>query len=113
VFERYKNGRSPLQKTMSINVTIDFDALLSTHSLNMASLGNASPTNNQSFLFDQMPLLDLFFPGLGPATGPAWALLTGGPSIYSQVLCIGGLLLLFEKYASEYIEKLVETYLCQ
>ena len=80
---------------------------------NMASLGNASPTHNQSFLFDQMPLLDLFFPGLGPATSPAWSLLTGGPSIYGRALCIGGLLLLFGKYASEHIEKFVETYFCQ
>lgn len=79
----------------------------------MASLSNASPAHNQSFLFDQMPLLDLFFPGLAPATSPAWSLLTGGSSIYSRVLCIGGLLLLFGKYASEYVEKLVETYLCQ
>ncbi|PVH91525.1 putative mitochondrial chaperone bcs1 [Periconia macrospinosa] len=58
-----------------------------------------------------MPLLDLFFPGLAPASSPAWSLLTGGSSIYSRVLCIGGLLLLFGKYASEYVEKLVETYL--
>ncbi|PVH92388.1 putative mitochondrial chaperone bcs1 [Periconia macrospinosa] len=58
-----------------------------------------------------MPLLDLFFPGLGPATSPAWSLLTGGPSIYSRALCICGLLLLFAKYSSEYIEQLVETYL--
>ncbi|KAF2254322.1 hypothetical protein BU26DRAFT_500099 [Trematosphaeria pertusa] len=76
----------------------------------MGSLGNASPTHNQSFLFDQMPLLDLFFPGLGPATTPAWSLLTGGPSIYSRALCIGGLLLLFGKNALEYLGTLLETY---
>jgi chaperone BCS1 len=79
----------------------------------MAILGNASPTDNQSFLSDQMPLLNLFFPGLAPATTSAWSLLTGGPSIYSRVLCIGGLLLLFGKYASEYLETLLETYFCQ
>ncbi|KAF1976644.1 P-loop containing nucleoside triphosphate hydrolase protein [Bimuria novae-zelandiae CBS 107.79] len=61
----------------------------------MASLDNVSPAHNQSFLFSQMPLLDLFFPGLGPVTSPAWSLLTGGPSIYSRALCIVGLLLLF------------------
>ncbi|KAF1972043.1 putative mitochondrial chaperone bcs1 [Bimuria novae-zelandiae CBS 107.79] len=76
----------------------------------MASLSNASPTHNQSFLFDQMPLLDLFFSGLGPATSPAWSLLTGGPSIYSRAVCIGGLLLLFGKHASEYLGTLLETY---
>ncbi|KAF2744342.1 putative mitochondrial chaperone bcs1 [Sporormia fimetaria CBS 119925] len=57
-----------------------------------------------------MPLLDLFFPGLGPATSSAWSLLTGGPGIYSRALCISGLLLLFGKYASDNLEKLVGTY---
>ena len=78
----------------------------------MASLGNASPAPNQSFLFEQMPLLDFFFPGLALATSPAQSLLTGGPSFYGRVLCICGLILLFGKYASEYLEKLLETYFC-
>lgn len=75
VLERYKNGCSTLENDIygrndSLSRLFCFTqppkALF-----NMASLGNASPTHNQSFLFDQMPLLDLFFPGLGPATSPA------------------------------------------
>ncbi|KAF1955657.1 hypothetical protein CC80DRAFT_352311, partial [Byssothecium circinans] len=58
----------------------------------------------------QIHLLDFFFPGLAPATSLAWSLLTGGPNIYGWVLCTCGLLLLFGKYASEYLEKLLETY---
>ncbi|KAF2008255.1 hypothetical protein BU24DRAFT_316989, partial [Aaosphaeria arxii CBS 175.79] len=58
-------------------------------------------------------LLGFFFPGLAPATSPTWSLLTGGTSIYGRVLCTCGLLLLFGKYASEYLEKLLETYYCQ
>ncbi len=58
--------------TISIGITIYFMLYLSIHSLKalsiMASLGNTSPTYNQSFLFDQIPLLDLFFPGLTPTT---------------------------------------------
>jgi chaperone BCS1 len=78
----------------------------------MASLGNIGPTYIQSFLLDQIPLLDFFFPGLALATSPVGSLLTGGPSIYGRVLCICVLLLLFGKYASEYLEKLLETYYC-
>ncbi|KAF2019500.1 hypothetical protein BU24DRAFT_476565 [Aaosphaeria arxii CBS 175.79] len=74
------------------------------------AVSNASPTHVQSFLFDQIPLLDFFLPGLAPATSPTWSLLTGGTSIYGRVLCTCGLLLLFGKYASEYLEKLLETY---
>ncbi|KAF2874457.1 P-loop containing nucleoside triphosphate hydrolase protein [Massariosphaeria phaeospora] len=76
----------------------------------MASLGDPSHAHNQSFPFDQLPVLDLFFPGLAPATSAAWSLLTGSPSTYGQALCIGGSLLLFGKYALKCIEKLLETY---
>ncbi|KAF2175648.1 hypothetical protein K469DRAFT_723860 [Zopfia rhizophila CBS 207.26] len=57
-----------------------------------------------------MPLLDFFFPSLAPATSSAWPLLTSVLSIYGRLLCICGLLLLFGKYASEYLEKFLETY---
>ncbi|KAF1949649.1 hypothetical protein CC80DRAFT_428649, partial [Byssothecium circinans] len=57
-----------------------------------------------------IPLLDFFFLSLAPTTSLAWSLLTSGPNIYSQVLCTCSLLLLFGKYALEYLEKLLETY---
>ncbi|PSN59001.1 P-loop containing nucleoside triphosphate hydrolase protein [Corynespora cassiicola Philippines] len=76
----------------------------------MAFFSSDSPTHNQSFLYDQIPLLDLFFPGLGPVISRTWFFLTGGPSIYSQALCIGGLLLLFGTYTLKYLETLLETY---
>lgn len=88
-------------------------AHLSSSSKLMASLGIPSPTHNQCFPFDQLPLLHRFFPRLAPATSAAWSLLTGSPSTYGQALCIGGSFLLFGKYALEYIEKLLETYFCQ
>lgn len=79
----------------------------------MASLSSASPSHVQSILFEQIPLLDFFFPGLAPATSSAWSLLTGIPSIYGRLLCICGLLLLFKKYASEYLRELLETHFSQ
>ncbi|KAF2176611.1 P-loop containing nucleoside triphosphate hydrolase protein [Zopfia rhizophila CBS 207.26] len=60
-------------------------------------------------LFEQIPLLDFFFPGLVPVLSSVWPLLTSAPSI-GRLLCICGLLLLIGKYASEYLGKLLETY---
>ncbi|KAL5405118.1 hypothetical protein PMIN04_012421 [Paraphaeosphaeria minitans] len=64
----------------------------------------------QSLLSKQTPFLNLFFPGLAPATSSLGTLLTVVPNGYGSLLCICGLLVLFGKFALQYVVSLLETY---
>lgn len=79
----------------------------------MASPSDFNTSQIQSLLSKQTPFLNLFFPGLVPATSSLWALLTVIPNGYSGLLCFCGLLLVFGKYASQYVVSLLETYFSQ
>lgn len=79
----------------------------------MASSSEFNASHIQSLLSEQTPFLNLFFPGLAPVTSSLRALLTVIPNGYSGLLCVYGLLLLFGKYAFQYVVSLLEAHFSQ
>lgn len=66
-----------------------------------------------SILSEQIPLLDLLFPGFTPLSSSLWPLLTGAPGLYGRLLCICGLLVLIGKYVPEYFRTLLKAHFSQ
>ena len=110
VLEVHKNSHFPLVKHVSLLFCQIIHPRPSQVPSNMTSLNNTNLPYTGSILSDQISLLGVLFPGLGPVVSSVLPLLAGTPSIFGRLLCLCGFLLMIVGYVQNYLETFLRTY---